>query len=146
MVVFAVYQRGSALGVCVCVSLPPEPPRPLPTPSAGLPQSAGFGSPRRTSSSHWRSVLLVVTCRFQCCSSKSSHPLLPPLCLKCLCLLCCPASAHSLKKTRVEKDTCTPMCIAAPFTTARTRTQPGCPSPDEWIRKLCYTQWDVTQL
>ena len=109
--VFAVYQHEPALGVYV--SLPPEPPRPLPTPSSRLPQSAGFGSPRRTSSSHWRSVLLVVVCRFQCCSSKSSHPLLPsksshpllpPLCLKCLRLLCCPATAHTLKKTRVEKD------------------------------------------
>ena len=30
------------------------------------------------------------------------------------------------------------MFIAALFTTARTWKQPGCPSADEWIRKLCY--------
>ena len=33
---------------------------------------------------------------------------------------------------------CTPMFITALFTIARTQKQPGCPSADEWIRKLCY--------
>ena len=36
----------------------------------------------------------------------------------------------------MQKDTCTPMFIAALFIIARTWTQPRCPSPDEWIRKL----------
>ena len=31
------------------------------------------------------------------------------------------------------------MLIAALFTMARTRKQPRCPSADEWIRKLWYT-------
>ena len=30
------------------------------------------------------------------------------------------------------------MFIAALFTIARTRKQPGCPSTDEWIKKLWY--------
>ena len=36
------------------------------------------------------------------------------------------------------KDMCTPMFIAALFIIARTWKQPGCPSADEWIRKLWY--------
>ena len=40
------------------------------------------------------------------------------------------------KKARNERDTCAPMFTAALFTIARTWKQPGCPSADEWIRKL----------
>jgi hypothetical protein len=36
-------------------------------------------------------------------------------------------------------DTCTSMCIAALFTIARLWNQPGCPSTDEWIKKIWYT-------
>ena len=43
------------------------------------------------------------------------------------------------KETRIERDTCTLMFITALFTIARTWKQPGCPSADEWIRKLWYT-------
>ena len=50
------------------------------------------------------------------------------------------------RKTRIERDTCTPMFIAELFTIARTWKQPKCPSADEWIRKLRYTQWNITQL
>ena len=42
------------------------------------------------------------------------------------------------KETRIERDTCTPIFIAALFTIAGTWKQPGCPSADEWIRKLWY--------
>ena len=42
------------------------------------------------------------------------------------------------KETSIERDTCTPMFITALFTIARTQKQPGCPSADEWIRKLWY--------
>ena len=38
------------------------------------------------------------------------------------------------EKTIIEKDTCTPVFIAALFTIAK----PGCPSTDEWIKKLWY--------
>ena len=38
--------------------------------------------------------------------------------------------------TGIERDTCTPMFITALFIIARTWKQPGCPSADEWIRKL----------
>ena len=41
-----------------------------------------------------------------------------------------------LEETKIEKDTCTPVFFAPLFTIARTRKQPGCPSPDEWIKKL----------
>ena len=49
------------------------------------------------------------------------------------------------EETRIERDTCTPMFIAALFLIARTWRQPRCPSTDEWIRKLWYTQWSITQ-
>ena len=42
------------------------------------------------------------------------------------------------EETRTERDTCTPMFIAALFIIARTWKQPGCPSADEWIRKVWY--------
>ena len=42
------------------------------------------------------------------------------------------------EEIRTEKDTCTPMFIAALFTIAWTWKQSGCPSADEWIRKLWY--------
>ena len=40
------------------------------------------------------------------------------------------------EETKIEKDTRIPLFIAALFTIARTRKQPGCPSTDEWIKKL----------
>ena len=43
------------------------------------------------------------------------------------------------EKTRIERDTCTPMFTAALFIIARTWKQPRCPSANEWIRKLWYT-------
>ena len=42
------------------------------------------------------------------------------------------------KETRIERDTCTLMFIVALFIIARTWKQPGCPSADEWIRKVWY--------
>ena len=42
------------------------------------------------------------------------------------------------EETRIERDTCTPMFITTLFIIARTWKQPGCPSADEWIRKLWY--------
>ena len=42
------------------------------------------------------------------------------------------------EESRIERDTCTPMFIAALFIIARPWKQPGCPSADEWIRKLWY--------
>ena len=44
---------------------------------------------------------------------------------------------HS-EETRIKRDTCTLMFTAELFTIARTWKQPGCPSTDEWIRKLWY--------
>ena len=37
-----------------------------------------------------------------------------------------------------ERDTCTPVFIKTLFIIARRWKQPGCPSTDEWIRKLWY--------
>ena len=42
------------------------------------------------------------------------------------------------EETKIEKDTCIPLFSAALFTIARTWKQPGCPSTDEWIKKLSY--------
>ena len=42
------------------------------------------------------------------------------------------------EETKIEKDTGIPLFIAALFTIARPWKQPGCPSTDEWIRKLWY--------
>ena len=52
--------------------------------------------------------------------------------------LAIPLMGIHTKETRIERDMCTPMFIAALFITARTWKQPGCPSTDEWIRKLWY--------
>ena len=43
------------------------------------------------------------------------------------------------EETRVEKDTCIPLFVAALFTIARTWKQPGCPSTDEWVKRLWCT-------
>jgi hypothetical protein len=42
------------------------------------------------------------------------------------------------------KDTCTPMFMAALFTVAKLWKQPGCPTTNEWIKKMCY-KWNSTQ-
>ena len=42
------------------------------------------------------------------------------------------------EETKIEKDTCIPLFIVALFTISRTWKQPGCPSTDEWIKKLSY--------
>ena len=40
------------------------------------------------------------------------------------------------EETKIEKYTCIPLFIVALFTIARTWKQPGCPSTDEWIKRL----------
>ena len=42
------------------------------------------------------------------------------------------------EEIKIEKDRCIALFIAALFTIARTWKQPGCPSIDEWIKKLWY--------
>ena len=44
------------------------------------------------------------------------------------------------EETRIERDTCTSIFITALFTIVRTWKQPRCPSADEGIKKLWYTQ------
>jgi hypothetical protein len=49
--------------------------------------------------------------------------------------------------TVYSKGTCISMFIAALFTIAKLWKQPGCPTTDEWIKKMCiYTRWNFTQL
>ena len=43
-----------------------------------------------------------------------------------------------IEETSVEEGTCIPLFIEALFTIARTWKHPGCPSTDEWIKKLWY--------
>ena len=42
------------------------------------------------------------------------------------------------EETKIGKDTCIPLFIAALFTIARTWKQPGCPSTNDWLKKLWY--------
>ena len=41
-------------------------------------------------------------------------------------------------ETPIQKNLCTPMFTAAQFTIAKYWKQPGCPSANEWIKKLWY--------
>ena len=97
VLVSAIYQRESAIGIYMH---PPEPPfrsPSRPTPSM-LSQSPGLNSLCHTENSHWLSVLYTVMYRFPCYSLSSSLSLLPPphpvstVSSLCLCLHCCPAS------------------------------------------------------
>jgi hypothetical protein len=49
--------------------------------------------------------------------------------------------------TGYNRDTCTLMFIAVLFTIAKFWKQPGCPTTDEWIKKMwCIcTQWSIAQ-
>ena len=42
------------------------------------------------------------------------------------------------EETKIERAVGIPLFIAALFTIAGTWKQPGCPSTDEWIKKLWY--------
>ena len=42
------------------------------------------------------------------------------------------------EETKIEKDTCIPLLTAALFSIARTWKQPGCPSTNDWLKKLWY--------
>ena len=42
------------------------------------------------------------------------------------------------EETKNEKYTCIPVFIATLFTIARTWKQPGCPSTNDWLKKLWY--------
>ena len=42
------------------------------------------------------------------------------------------------EETKIEKETCIPLFTATLFTIARMWKPPGCPSTDEWIKKLWY--------
>jgi hypothetical protein len=44
--------------------------------------------------------------------------------------------AHVAFLTTKYVFTCTPMIIAALFTIARLWKQPGCPTTDEWMKKI----------
>ena len=41
-------------------------------------------------------------------------------------------------ETTIQKNVCTPMFIATQLTIAKYWKQPGCPSVNEWIKKLWY--------
>ena len=78
MLVSAIHQHESAIGIHMS---PPSSPSLLPpTPShpAGLSQSPGLSSLSHTAHSHWLSILHMVVYRFPGYSLHSSHPLLPP--------------------------------------------------------------------
>ena len=43
-----------------------------------------------------------------------------------------------IEETRIERDTCVLLFIGALYTIAIPWKQPGCPSTDDWIKKLWY--------
>ena len=49
------------------------------------------------------------------------------------------------EKTIIQKDTCSPVFTATLLTMARTWKQPRCPLTGEWIKKMWYIQWNITQ-
>ena len=95
LMVFAIHQYESAIGIHVS---PPSwtpsnlPPQPLPL---GCHKAPALGALLHVSNLHWSSILHMVMYMFQCCSLRSSHPLLlllsPKVCSLHLCLLCCSA-------------------------------------------------------
>jgi hypothetical protein len=48
-------------------------------------------------------------------------------------------------KSRYKKGTCIPMFIAALVTIPNPWKHPRCPTNDEWIKKIIYTQWNFIQ-
>ena len=61
----------------------------------GCHRALALGALCHTANVHWLSILHMVMYMFQCCSLRSSHPLLlllsPKVCSLHLCLLCCSA-------------------------------------------------------
>ena len=49
------------------------------------------------------------------------------------------------KETLIQKGVYTPMFIAALFTIAKKWKQPKWPWIDEWIEKMWFIQWNITQ-
>ena len=77
VLVSAVHQYQSAIGIHMSppsgTSLPP----PTPSHRCSLSQSSDLSSMHHTTNSHWLSILHMVIYMFPCCSLNSSHPLFP---------------------------------------------------------------------
>ena len=67
------------------------------------------------------------------------------LVIKPPCDLAIPFQGIYPEETKIERHMYPNVHTAALFTIARTWKQPRCPSIDEWIKKLWYTQWNITQ-
>ena len=90
MVVFAIHQHESAMGVHVSPHHEPPshlPPHPIPL---GWPRESALSARLHASNLYWSSLLHRAVCMFQCYSLKSSHPHLlpqsPKVCSLHLCL------------------------------------------------------------
>ena len=44
-------------------------------------------------------------------------------------------------KSEIQIDTCAPMFMVTLFTIAKKWKKPKCPSTDEWIKKMLYTEF-----
>ena len=94
VLVYAIHQHESAIGMHLCplswTSLPPT----TPSHPSWLWQDTELGSLYYTTNPHCLSLLHLVIYMFQCYSLNLSHPLLPLLCPQVcsLCLYCCPAN------------------------------------------------------
>ena len=95
VLVLAVHQYESAIGIHVSPSSWTSLTPPTPSHSSGLSQSTYLSSLSQTANSHWLSILHMVMYMSPCYSLHSSDPLLPSLCPQvrslCLCLHCCSA-------------------------------------------------------
>ena len=111
-----------------------EPPSHLPpyTISLGHPSAPAPSILYPALNLDWRFISYMIVYMFQCHSPKSSHPLPLPLSPKVhythLCLFCCLACRVIIA------------IFLGLFIIARTWKQPRCPSADEWVRKLWFTQ------
>ena len=54
-----------------------------------------------------------------------------------------PMNTRTLSKT--ERNTCTLMFTAPLSTTAKLWKEPTCPLSDEWIKKMCYMEWNIME-
>ena len=78
VLVSAIHQHDSAIGIHMFPLSWPFLPPPVPSQPSRLSQSTGLSSLGHTANSHWLSVVRMAMYMFPCSSLHSSHPLLPP--------------------------------------------------------------------
>ena len=94
VIVFAIHQHESAIGIHRCLPLKPPPHLPHHPTLLGFHRELALRSLCCTANYHWLSTLHMVMYMFPCYFLKSSHLLSPPrwpnVCSLCLHVHCCP--------------------------------------------------------